>query len=749
MKKSLITITALTLLLSMGFTQKLNISDKIAKISISKPLTAEQNEYPVCGTLLAMEKDKEMIEYFAQHPELRNNIKKPSASWGFNIGDPYNWWTKDWSSNGDYLVPSTCRGIGDDCYVFVADSLWHEGGYFAVVSQENVDDIVEHFSNTTANFPNQGIYDVNVATFGDPPDIDGDHRIIILILDIYQENVGGYFTSLNEYPDGTYTGRKSNEAEMYYMDYSGLNNLAFSRGLQAHEFQHMIHFNHDLDEITFVNEGLSMTAEYVCGYYEDYYYNLYQQDTNEPLFKWGESGEVNTVHYARSALWTLYLLEQYPNDFLKMLVQEPDDAEDGIDLALGTYGATRNWQEILEDWLIANYLQDTSVDPRWGYTYQNAIASIPVVEHNTANVSSNGSVWKTSGQYISFKSSIPDTITFTYSSNDIKVKAIKIGNPKIVEDVPKGVPYIIKPIGETYSDVTFCVINLNNSPYAIYADEYSYEAKGTDAPVLPGNYELFYDDGIPDGTLSNYATGDSIAVRFDGISGGKLDSIKTIFSGAGRIKLDISMFDGTNFLRGEALMTAMNVNVTESSDWKTTNLISNNIDASSNFVVSYLLGTDPYEPSITVSAESDDGSANHFSYIASSDDWVRYTAGAGLIWKYMIRAYVSVEGGTVAIDQNGIVTIPNEFSLEQNYPNPFNPSTTFQFATPKDGLVKFTVHDLLGRVIYSENRDLFAGHYSFTWDGQNQLDQQVVSGVYFLRMETEGFVLTRKMLMMK
>ena len=116
----------------------------------------------------------------------------------------------------------------------------------------------------------------------------------------------------------------------------------------------------------------------------------------------------------------------------------------------------------------------------------------------------------------------------------------------------------------------------------------------------------------------------------------------------------------------------------------------------------------------------------------------------------MIRAYVSVGGGTtVAIDQNGIVTIPNEFSLEQNYPNPFNPRTTFQFATPKDGLVKFTVHDLLGRVIYSENRDLFAGHYSFTWDGQNQLDQRVVSGVYFLRMETEGFIQTRKMLMMK
>jgi flagellar hook assembly protein FlgD len=64
-------------------------------------------------------------------------------------------------------------------------------------------------------------------------------------------------------------------------------------------------------------------------------------------------------------------------------------------------------------------------------------------------------------------------------------------------------------------------------------------------------------------------------------------------------------------------------------------------------------------------------------------------------------------------------------------------------------LVKFTVHDLLGREIYSEHRNLLSGNYSFTWDGQNNLEQQVVSGVYFLKMEADGFAQTRKMLMMK
>lgn len=749
MKKSIINVIVLALLASIGFTQELVITEKFAEKSISKTLLKEQKTHPFCGTALAYEKNKDAMEYYANHPEQRSNFKKSPNGWGFNIGDTHNWWA------GDYQVPSTCRGIGDDCYVFVADSLWHEGGYFAVVTQANVDDIVEKFSNTTANFPNEGIYDVDVETFGNPYDIDNDNRIIILILDIHTDNVGGYFAPINEYPDDP-SGLRSNEAEMFYADYSGLNNSAYFFGLLAHEFQHMIHFNYDLNEITFVNEGLSMTAEYVCGYYEDYYYNLYQQNTNLYLFRWDDpSHEYFSANYARSALWTLYLYEQYPNDFLKMLVQEPEDGGDGINQALSTYGATRNWQEILEDWLIANYLQDVTVNPRWGYAYQNAIAPIPVAEHNTPNVSGNGSVARTSGQYVTFKTSIPDTITWTAGSN-LNIKAIKIGNNTVVEDVPNGIPYIIKPNGETFLDVTFCIIN--NSPYTQF--NYSYVAKGPDIPVVPGNYELFYEDGVPEGLLL-FATGDSSAVFFSGIAGAKLDSIKVAFRRAGKIQMDISEFDGQTFMRGKNLYGPVQFNSLKETasvpypvpydNWVKVNLTNQDIDASNDFVVSFLIGSDPEAPGIMVSSEPDDGVRHSRTYVKDDDTWYPYGVSGtpGNIWNYLIRAYVSVGGGTVAIDQNGIVTIPDQFSLEQNYPNPFNPSTTFRFSTPNDGLVKFTVHDLLGRVIYSENRNLFAGNYSFTWNGQNQLDQQVVSGVYFLRMEAEGYSQTHKMLLLR
>ncbi len=845
MKKLIINIIVFILLSSVGFAQKLVMHENIAQKSLAKPLLEEQKSYPICGTSSLIPKEQEIIDYFREHQEERTIRSLAKPAWTFKEGDSWSWWASNFVTNDFYRVASTCRKVGDNCYVFVSDSTWQEG----LVDQAGVNAIVDGFDNTTPNFASQGIYDVNTANFGDPPNFDGDDKIIILILNILDDYDGsgaytaGYFSPGNQLSANDH--QYSNEAEMFYVDSYPANLITEGGRNQildtiAHEFQHMIHHEGDEDEITFPNEGLSEIASYICGYglRND---SGYRDNTNVPLFNWSEDDAL--PDYTRAALWTLYLLEQHPNGFLEMLVKAPLNAGDGINQALTTYGATRTWQEIFVDWLIANYLQDTSVDPRWGYAYPNSIASEPFAEHNRANVSGSGSLIRTSGQYVTFNSSIPDTITFNAGSS-LNVKAIKIGNNTVVEDVPKDVPYLIKPNGETYSDVTFCIIN--NSAYTQY--NYSYQATGTETPVEPGNYEISYEDGIPEGYLG-LDTGDSIAVQFDGIVGGKLDSIKTIFQGSGRIKFDISKitYATNDFLRGEVLLGLKTINIMNpSADWVLTDLTANNIDVSEDFVVSFLMGDDPENPTILLSRELVTGEKHSYvytEYFVGNTYWDNYGEGNDIYYNFMIRAYISV-GGTTTLAQPVITSIlanqgnvqlswnassgpvegyniyrststgftpnsnnkigsvgstvtsytdalpniqantdyfyrissfdgsnnesdysdevttrtlyvndndgiPLEYSLNSNYPNPFNPSTTFRFSTPKNGLVKFTVHDLLGRVIYSESRDLFAGNYSFTWDGQNQLDQQVVSGVYFLRMETEGFVQTRKMLMMK
>lgn len=89
--------------------------------------------------------------------------------------------------------------------------------------------------------------------------------------------------------------------------------------------------------------------------------------------------------------------------------------------------------------------------------------------------------------------------------------------------------------------------------------------------------------------------------------------------------------------------------------------------------------------------------------------------------------------------------VPGKFSLEQNYPNPFNPETKFRFHIPEKGNVKLTVFDLLGRNVSAlVNQNLEPGTYEagFNASGLN-------SGVYFYRLESNGYTETKKMILVK
>jgi photosystem II stability/assembly factor-like uncharacterized protein len=97
----------------------------------------------------------------------------------------------------------------------------------------------------------------------------------------------------------------------------------------------------------------------------------------------------------------------------------------------------------------------------------------------------------------------------------------------------------------------------------------------------------------------------------------------------------------------------------------------------------------------------------------------------------------------------------DRYSLSQNYPNPFNPSTNIKFQIPlsrgvsADGgrgvSVRLLVYDLLGREIQTlVNQQLQPGSYNVDWDASNY-----PSGVYFYKLESNGFVESKKMVLIK
>jgi Secretion system C-terminal sorting domain/Domain of unknown function (DUF5122) beta-propeller len=94
--------------------------------------------------------------------------------------------------------------------------------------------------------------------------------------------------------------------------------------------------------------------------------------------------------------------------------------------------------------------------------------------------------------------------------------------------------------------------------------------------------------------------------------------------------------------------------------------------------------------------------------------------------------------------------IPESFKLHQNYPNPFNPTTKIKFSVPAVGQrhafdLRLIVCDILGREIQTlVSEELTPGTYEVNFDGSN-----LPSGVYYYKLEAEGYAETRKMVLVK
>lgn len=94
--------------------------------------------------------------------------------------------------------------------------------------------------------------------------------------------------------------------------------------------------------------------------------------------------------------------------------------------------------------------------------------------------------------------------------------------------------------------------------------------------------------------------------------------------------------------------------------------------------------------------------------------------------------------------------LPTEFSLSQNYPNPFNPTTKMVIALPKSAQVEVNVYDILGRKVKTlVNEVRPAGYHTIEWNGTNELNNLVPSGVYFIRMTSGSFTSVKKIVMLK
>ncbi len=114
-----------------------------------------------------------------------------------------------------------------------------------------------------------------------------------------------------------------------------------------------------------------------------------------------------------------------------------------------------------------------------------------------------------------------------------------------------------------------------------------------------------------------------------------------------------------------------------------------------------------------------------------------------------ILNWLQAEATDVYVDISQ-TTKPKKIALSQNYPNPFNSSTRIRFALPKEESISITVFNMKGEQIRSLVDDqLPAGNHSVFWDGKNQSEVKVASGVYFYRLKAGANFQVRKLLLLK
>ncbi len=285
-----------------------------------------------------------------------------------------------------FSYPWTSTGYPDPDY---PSGYYLPPGYVDYITGADLLEILDEFDNN--------IHDTDVEYFGmyndDPavrPGPYGDGTVQIMVFNVKDEFfyhpedaqgfIMGYFWSqiadagVNAFHMDTYQwwrrqGENPPMVDPYNgFDYSYLSVLAWQyEGTFAHEFQHLIHYDRDPDEFSWVDEGCATLAEWICGYgFSPGHiseYLLWFWDT--PLTIW----EGYLADYGASFLWTYYMYEHYGGaELLTYLVEDQANGIAGWENALAAMGIHRSFDQIFQDWCIANYLDDTSFGRgRYGY----------------------------------------------------------------------------------------------------------------------------------------------------------------------------------------------------------------------------------------------------------------------------------------------------------------------------------------------------------------------------------------------
>ena len=268
-------------------------------------------------------------------------------------------WLTDIARVRVYTSQATLHLVSPHAYWYVEDGI--------NVSRKDLE--------TSARAFEEEIYPRVTNVFGTEwtPGVDNDPHLTIIHARL--RGVGGYYSSVDEYPTSVH--EQSNQREIVYIN-AGLMKVGSNQYLSvlSHELQHAVHWNGDRTEETWVNEGLSEVASAVAGHRPTLQDSFLRSSTIS-LVHW-PLGSQRIAYYAAGYLFFEYLSAHYGGrENLASLIDEPLDGIQGIDSYLAALGYEETFQDVFKDWVVANFLDTPAGGP---YSYPGMDVHVRITE---------------------------------------------------------------------------------------------------------------------------------------------------------------------------------------------------------------------------------------------------------------------------------------------------------------------------------------------------------------------------------
>ncbi len=278
------------------------------------------------------------------------------------IGDTSKFWVSNLDTISNTEVQATLRYATPHVYFWVQDGVTYD--------EKEMKSLVDEFENE--------IYPTNREFFGSEwsPGIDGDEHIYILYSRGLGSSIAGYFSSSDSVHPLVQEYSNGHEMFLFNADNTFLGE-DFTYGVLAHEFQHMIHWNLDGNETSWLNEGSSELAAFLNGYDPGGFDWVYISDPDLQLNDWPNDQDATTPHYGAGFLFMTYFLDRFGEDATKLLVKDPANGLDSVEDVLREIDATDSLSgqpisadDFFMDWAVTNFVLDKSIgDGR--YVYKN------------------------------------------------------------------------------------------------------------------------------------------------------------------------------------------------------------------------------------------------------------------------------------------------------------------------------------------------------------------------------------------